>query len=48
MVAEIMYPELRDMYGHHGTQWVCLDELAAEPTKKEVVLAQGVKQGRAE
>mmetsp|Transcript_8967 Transcript_8967/g.14623 ORF Transcript_8967/g.14623 Transcript_8967/m.14623 type:complete len:300 (+) Transcript_8967:416-1315(+) len=55
IVAEFIYPELRGMYGHHGTRWVRLEELSAfcgragaEPTKKDVVLAEGVEQGSAE
>ena len=46
MVAEIIHPELRGMYGHHGTRWVRIGELeafcerkGAEPVRKEVALA---------
>jgi len=49
IVAEIIHPELRGMYGHHGARWVRLEELGpfceragADPVRKEVVLAQGV------
>ena len=49
IVAEAIHPELRGMYGHHGDRWVRLEELSsfcgrpgAEPSKKEIVLAEGV------
>lgn len=49
IVAEIIYQELRGMFGHHGAKWVLLDELSsycsrkgAEPPRKEIVLAQGL------
>lgn len=49
IVAEVIHPELRGMYGHHGTRWVCLEELrafcsrnGAESARKEVVLADCV------
>ena len=29
MVAEMIHPELRGMYGHHGTRWVRIGELEA-------------------
>ena len=49
IVAEVIHPELRGMYGHHGARWVRYNELSdfcgrsgAEPARKDVVLAQGV------
>lgn len=56
IVAEIIHPELRGMYGHHGNRWVSLRELpafckrtGAESTKKDVRLAHGVaERSRAE
>ena len=49
MVAEIIFAELRGMYGHHGTRWVRLEELAtfcnrlgAENARKDVTLATAV------
>mmetsp|Transcript_5572 Transcript_5572/g.10772 ORF Transcript_5572/g.10772 Transcript_5572/m.10772 type:complete len:481 (+) Transcript_5572:162-1604(+) len=55
IVAEFIHPEMRGMYGHHGERWVRLEEIhafcgraGAEPTKKDVVLANGIpEQGRA-
>jgi len=49
IIAECIHPELRGMYGHHGTRWVRLEELSdfcsregAEPARKEIALAEGV------
>ena len=53
IVAEFIHPELRGMYGHHGTRWVRLEELSAfcsrngaDSARKEVVLAEGVVETR--